>query len=330
MKHRDTALFLTLAGVWGASFVAIKTGLTGIPPVLFAAFRYDLAGVALLAVALATSDRWRPQSREEWEFVVVGGALLIGVHFSLLFVGQQYVTGTIGAVVASITPVLTPVFAWALLPRTHLRLRTGLGAVLGLLGVTIIAQPNPAALDDQALGVAILAIAMASFALGSVLTVRMPGHLPIVPAQAWMMLVGAGLLHATSAALPSESLAAVEWSAPVVVSLVYLALVASAAGFVIYFHLLERLGPVEISLVNYVTPAFAAVTGWLLLGEPVASTTVLGFTVILVGFSVLKWNVVSPFLADVRTHLHGRYDKRSVRDRPVTVTDGGVAGQDCD
>ena len=72
------------------------------------------------------------------------------------------------------------------------------------------------------------------------------------------------------------------------VALAYLALVASAGGFLVYFDLLDRLGPIEINLVSYVAPAAAALTGFLVLGEVIDLPTVGGFLVILAGFVLIK------------------------------------------
>jgi len=63
---------------------------------------------------------------------------------------------------------------------------------------------------------------------------------------------------------------------------------ASAVAYVIYFTLLDRLGPFEINLVSYVVPVVATVTGAVLLAEPVTALTIAGFAVIVVGFGLLK------------------------------------------
>ena len=51
-RYRNVALFLALAAIWGSAFMAIKAGLAYFPPVLFAAIRYDVAGVLMLAYAV--------------------------------------------------------------------------------------------------------------------------------------------------------------------------------------------------------------------------------------------------------------------------------------
>jgi len=60
------------------------------------------------------------------------------------------------------------------------------------------------------------------------------------------------------------------------------------ARILIYFDLLDRLGPIEINLVSYVAPVFAAVSGWLFLNEAITSNTVAGFLIICVGFALVK------------------------------------------
>ncbi|WP_323192374.1 DMT family transporter [Halostella sp. PRR32] len=286
-EFRNVGAFIALAVVWGSSFVAIEVGLASLPPVLFAAMRYDIAALVVLAYAAYSADRWIPRTASEWKLVSVGGTLVIGLHFALLFIGQQYVTSAIAAIVLSLTPVVTPLFAYLLLPGEKLS-RTGfVGVLLGLLGVAIVAQPTPSTLNGQLVGVGILFLAAVSFALGSVLTRRFTVALPAVPTQAWMMGIGAGILHGISA-LSGESFADATWTPTVVAGLLYLAVVAGAGGLMIYFDLLERLGPNETSLVNYVTPAIAAVVGWFALGETINAATIAGFGVIVCGFAAMK------------------------------------------
>lgn len=75
--YRNGGLFLLLSFLWGTAFMAIKVGLDFIPPVLFAAFRYDTAGVIMLGYAAYTTEYWRPRSRADWATVFIGATLII-------------------------------------------------------------------------------------------------------------------------------------------------------------------------------------------------------------------------------------------------------------
>jgi len=294
-SHSDIGLFVGLAAVWGTAYLAIQVGLRSIPPITFAALRYDVAGLVLLAatagLALRTGSRWRPRTREEWAFVGTGGLLVVGVHFALLFAGQQYVSGGVGSVVMSLSPVLTPAFALALLPDERPDRRQVVGVALGLVGVAVVARPDPSG-GQTALGVGLMFLSAASFALGSVLTRRYDSGLSLVAAQAWTMLLGAAFLDLLVVALPGESFRAVVPTPTALAALAYLSIVASVGGFVAYFRLLDRFGPNEASLVNYAVPMFAALSEWLALGRGISPPTVVGFAIVLAGFGAVKWRTL--------------------------------------
>ncbi|KZN23795.1 hypothetical protein A4G99_13135 [Haladaptatus sp. R4] len=289
-RYRNSVLFALLAVIWGSSFVAIKSGLHAFPPVLFAAFRYDVAGAALLTVVVGLGLRnddfqWRPTTRTDWTLVGIGGTFMFGAYLALLFTGQQYVTSGVGAVILSLKPVVTPLFALALLPNERFNALEVVGVLLALVGVVVVADPT--SIGGSTVGIALLLVAALVFAFASVVTQRLRTTLPALTQQAWMMVVGALVLHATSAAI--RGVPSVTFTRPALVSLAYLAFVASIGGYVIYFDLLERIGANEVNLVNYVVPVAATLFGWALLGEPITESTVSGFLVIVAGFVLLKW-----------------------------------------
>ena len=290
-RYRNLALFLVLAAVWGSAFMAIKAGLdAGFPPVLFAAVRYDIAGVLMLGYAWWVLDDPIPRGRTQWAAVAAGSVLMIAAYHAFLFVGEadDAVTSASAAVLVALSPVLTTGFARVFLPDERLEAAGIAGLALGLTGAVVLAEPDPNALLSGGMGAKLLVVAAAaSFALGSVLTRWLDSDLRIESMEAWSMLLGALLMHIVSAGL-GESIAVVEWNLLTLGSLGYLSVLASAVGFLIYFDLLDRLGPIEINLVSYVAPVFAAVSGWLVLDEVVTVETVAGFLLIVVGFGLLK------------------------------------------
>ncbi|MFB6233094.1 MAG: DMT family transporter, partial [Haloarculaceae archaeon] len=228
------------------------------------------------------------RSREEWVLVGIGGSLMIAAYHSFLFVGEQGTTSAAAAIIVSLSPILTTGFARAFLPDERLTLVGTVGLLVGFVGVGVLSNPDPSnLLNTRTVSLFLVFVAAAAFALGSVLTRRVDGELPIETMEAWSMLVGAALMHAASLGL-AESPSDVRWTPEAVLALLYLVVVASAVGFLIYFDLLERLGPIEINLVSYAAPVAAAVTGLVFLGETPTVHTVTGFVLILVGFVLLK------------------------------------------
>jgi drug/metabolite transporter (DMT)-like permease len=303
VRLRTPLLFLALAAAWGSAFTAIKAGLDFFPPVLFAALRYDIAGLLMLGYAVSATDRWRPRTRPEWAVVAAGGSLLIAAYHALLFVGEQGTTSAAAAIVVSLSPILTTGFARAFLPDERLTAVGVLGLLVGFAGVGVLSDPDPGnLLDPRTVSLGLVFLATTCFALGSVLTRRIEADLPIETMEAWAMLLGALLMHVASLGI-GESVAAVRLTGEALLALGYLSVVASALGFLIYFDLLERLGPIEINLVSYAAPVAAAVTGLVFLGEQPTPYTVVGFLLILVGFSLLKREALAEEYRSLRARL---------------------------
>ena len=288
-RHRTLLLFLALATVWGSAFVAISAGLKHLPPVLFAALRYDVAGVVMLAYAVYAVEDPIPRGRRQWATVAAGGSLLIAAYHTFLFVGQQHTTAAAAAVLVSLSPILTTGFARLLVPADALSPVGVLGVAIGLAGVVVVSGPDPSdPLSTDVLARVLVFLAAVSFALGAVLTRRIDADLRIETMEAWSMLAGAGIMHVVSLRL-GESVDRAALSHPEALgALAYLALAASAFGFLLYFDLLERLGAVEINMVSYVSPVVAAVVGWLYLGEVIDAATAVGFVLIATGFVLVK------------------------------------------
>jgi drug/metabolite transporter (DMT)-like permease len=303
VRYRNLVLFLVLAMVWGSAFMAIKAGLEYFPPVLYAAFRYDIAGVLMLGYAFYALDDPIPRTRGEWSLVIVGAVFLIAGYHSLLFIGEESetITSAAAAIIVSLSPVLTTATARAILPSERLKPAGIAGLLLGLLGVGVLSQPDPSNLLSANVVASLIIFAAAlSFAFGSVLTRRIDASLPIESLEAWSMIGGALLMHAISLSR-GESVANVHLTIEALAALGYLSLFASALGFLIYFDLLERLGPIEINLVSYVAPIFAALSGFLFLSEGITPATVGGFLVILVGFVLIKHDAIRQEVNSFRT-----------------------------
>jgi drug/metabolite transporter (DMT)-like permease len=315
MVDRRTVGFFALASLlFGGTFVAAKAGLAYFPPLLFVALRFDVAAVALAAYAIVVSSREEltPRTRGDVAGILATGVLAIGLTNALLFVGQQYATSAVGSIVFSLNPILTPVFAAAVLSDERLSARGGVGMLIGLLGVALVVNPDPAnLLGGDAMGKAILFAGAVSGALGSVLIRWADGTLSSTVWTAWGLPFGAALCHALSLSA-GESPAAVIWGPEALAALAYVGIFAGALAYIAYFGLLDATGAIKANLVFYVVPVVSTLGGWLLLGEEISGLAVVGFLTIFAGFAVLGSESV-----DVRTLLpdafagHGHPDEQA-------------------
>jgi drug/metabolite transporter (DMT)-like permease len=137
----DVSLFLLLSVLWGLSFPAIAVGLDYLPPLLFAAFRYDVAAVLLLAVAVLRIDVWLPRGRNNLAAICGGGLFLVAGN-GLLFIGQQTVPSGVAAILQALVPIITALWAFVLLGERLSRIGA-LGVATGHLGTVLVAQHEP-------------------------------------------------------------------------------------------------------------------------------------------------------------------------------------------
>ena len=289
-------LFCALATLWGFSFLAIAIGLESLAPVLFAAFRYDIAAVLLLGYALTSGATWRPSSRANAAGVLAGGVFLVAAN-ALLFVGQQTVPSGVAAIMQSLVPILTSLWALGLLPEERVSARGAVGVLLGFVGVGLIVRPNPAnLLGADVVGRLLILLQVAGVALGGVLIQRARPTLDNAALSGWSMLIGGVILHAVSAGIGEPFTLPTTAAAGLAVG--YLGVFATAVAFFIYFTLLELRGALETSLVAYLVPVVATVAGVVVLGESITPLTVVGFFVVFAGFVVLKRQAIADLVSE--------------------------------
>ena len=287
-RYRDVILFFLLAALWGGSFVAIEVGLAYYPPVLYAAYRFDVAALVLLTYALATESNPLPRTRSDLAAIGFGGGFNVAINNSLLFVGQQYTTSGIASITYSLVPIITAAMAAAWLGESGLDARGAFGVVLAFIGVGLVAQPDPANLaGGVTIGVGLIFLGVISVSFSSVGLRVVTTTFSSVALTAWAMVFGSLLMHGFSVGLgEAQRLPATD--PPALIALGFLGVLSSAVAYSIYFTLLDRLGPLEINLVSYVVPVVATVAGVVLLGESVTPLTLAGFGIIFAGFVLVK------------------------------------------
>ena len=325
---RRALLAFAVAGVlFGGTFVAAKAGLAYFPPLLFVALRFDVAAVALIAYAVATTprDQLLPSTWRDAAGILATGVLAIGLTNALLFVGQGYTSSAVAAIVFSLNPILTPIFAALLLADERLSRRGVAGMLLGFVGVALVVNPDPATVLDLGVGKAILLGGAITGAIGSVLIRWAGGSLSSTARTAWGLPFAAALSHLLSW-WTGESASAIVWHPEAVAALAYVGLLAGAVAYIAYFGLLDTAGAIRANLVFYAVPVVAALGGWALLGELVSTLAVGGFVTIFAGFAVIGSESI-----DVRTTLSRLRDRVSMpSDDTSTDAMDGPCGVEAD
>jgi len=299
-RNRTVGLFLLVTLLFGTAFPAVKTGLSFIPPLLFAAARSYLAAALLLVYVGATMEYWYPRSRRDVTAVLAGGLFLVG-GTGIGFVAQQSITAGVAAIIFSLAPIITAVLAWPLLPAERLGGRDYAGVLLGFVGIAAVIRPDPTTLlDPELVGKLLFFLGVVVVELGAVLVRRSRTSMPVPALTGWAMVLG-GTVHVVFARIVGESVASIQPTPLAAAMVVYLSVFVGVFGLVTYLVLMGEVGPLKANLTTYLTPIVALAIGWALLGERVQPLTLVGFGVIIAGFALLESRAIHAELVKFRS-----------------------------
>jgi drug/metabolite transporter (DMT)-like permease len=274
--------WLTLCIVWSSTWLVIKVGLRDLPPISYAAIRFVIAVIVLLAVS-AGRVRLLPQRASDYVLLAFTGVLMFAVNYGLLFWGELYVSSGLAAVLQATIPIFGMVFAHLMLPAEPLRLQKVAGSLLALGGVTIICTRllgfNGPMAFWGGLGI-VFGGAVAAFS-NVLLKARV---LQVAPGMiaAWQMIFGAAPLLVTGFVVEGNPLR-FHWSVLSIFCLLYLAVIGSALTFLLLYWLLPRMTVAKLQTVSLITPPGAVMLGWTVGGEEFPLSSLLGACLVLAG-----------------------------------------------
>ncbi len=280
----ELILLVTLAAIWSTSYTFIKIGVTTIPPVTLIAARTLIAGLLLLAI-LRMRGIAMPRDRDMWWRFLFQACLNSAVPFTLIAWAERTVDADLAVILNSTTPIFTFLLTIFITRHERVTLRTGFGIAVGLAGVTLIVGVGALSGLGQAIG-GQLAIVFATvlYAGAAIFGRTFRGVDAMVPA-AGSLLAGAALLIPLSVVF--ESPWTLHPSPAGLMALLALAILSTAIPFVIYFRLMQTLGPVRATSQAFLRVPFGVAIGSLALGETLSWTSWIGFACVIVGVGAM-------------------------------------------
>jgi drug/metabolite transporter (DMT)-like permease len=274
--------------VWGSTFLAIRIGDRELPPLLFAAMRFFVAGIVLYAWMIAQGER-SPTLRQ-WLASFVQALQIFVLDYGLLFWAEKRVPSGIAAVMLAIIPVFMALSEIAILRTQRLTIRLVAALLIGVGGVAILMSRslNLGGAPIETAGAVALLVAAISWSVASALSRKLPLPESKVMSSGSQMLAG-GVLLAACAAVFGEfrgfhplSVSSAAW-----LSLIYLIVAGSIIGFTAYVWLVHHESPTKVSTYAYVNPVVAVILGYLFGGETLGTRTILGALLVLISVVVI-------------------------------------------
>jgi drug/metabolite transporter (DMT)-like permease len=291
-KLTASVLLAALAAVvlWGASPVATKLAVTGLPPIPVAVLRTLIGGFGALALALAMRLPLPSTARQRGTLALSGFAGFIA--FPVLFtLGLAATTANRASIILAMLPVLTGAYAHAL-ERHWPAVRWWIGCAIAVAGeVLLIAWRAPhastvAIAGPTLWGDALVVLSTLFAATGYVAGARLKqlGY-PSTAATFWGAAASA---IATVPALPwllaDVDLAAapgLAWA-----GVLYLAVAVTIVGYVLWYWALGKGGIARVGLMQFLQPVSGLLLAALLLGEGLTLPLAIAAALVLTGVFV--------------------------------------------
>ncbi len=293
MSRRGWVLFAAMSLIWGIPYLLIKVADGGVSVPVLVFVRVALGSLLLLPVALRRRELGA--LRGHWRWLVTFAVVEIIGPFALLSSAEKHLASSTSGLLVAAVPIIGAVLAQFTGGSDRLTLVRWTGLLIGLAGVAVLAGPDAA--HGDALSVGAVLLTALGYAIGPIIANRKLAGVPPAAVNT-VCLAMAALVYLVPAIVtrPHELP-----SAEVILSLLALGAICTAAAFVVFFALIAEVGPARATVITYVNPAVAVALGVLVLNEHL-TPAVVGAFVLILGGSILATRPSFPAPAPPADH----------------------------
>jgi drug/metabolite transporter (DMT)-like permease len=297
MTARAWWLFAAVSIVWGVPYLFIKLAVEDLSPIWVAFGRIVVAFVVLLPYA------WHKGAlrglHRHWKPLLVYSVIEICLPWPLIGFGEERISSGLAAILIAAVPLIVAVMAIWIDHEERAEGSRLVGLVVGFAGVVVLLGLDVAGRPGELLGAFAVLLAAVGYACGPMMIKHNFRDVDPLGTVTASMGISALVLAPFAAFSAPASMPGGEAIASVVV----LGLLASAAGFLLFFALIRAVGPGRATVITFVNPVVAVALGIVLLDEGLGLSAVAGLLLILAGSWLSTGGRMPPGLM---TRLPGR------------------------
>ena len=291
MRVTDYFRLFLLAAIWGASFLFMRLAVPQFGAINTAFLRvfFGFAGLAVILFMFKSSFDFK----DKFKSSAMLGVINSGLPFLMYCLAAKWLPAGYSAVLNATTPLMGALFG-SLCFAEKLTARKWYGVVLGVVGITVItAIGETQSSDKQIIGVIACLIATGCYGIASFLTrnwISNKGGLD-PKLTAFGSQIGASLFLLPFFIWSTGTGPSVDWlQQEAWISVLAVGFICTACAYILYFRLIADVGPLRSLTVTFLIPPFGVLWGYLVLGETINNSFVVGSVII----GVAVWMVVSP------------------------------------
>jgi drug/metabolite transporter (DMT)-like permease len=275
VTRRAWILFAAMGLLWGIPYLLIKVAVADLSPVTLVLLRTGIA--ALLLVPLAAARGSLRPLLPHWKAVLAYTVVEVTVPWLLLSNAERHLSSSLTGLLIAAVPLIGAVLGLVLGGDERLDVRRAAGLVIGFAGVAALLGLDLSVIDAGS--VAQVGLVTLGYAIGPMIVARRLAAAPSLGVVAVSLALTAVLYAPVGVAQLPRAVP----PAPVLGSVVILAVLCTAVAFLVFFALIAEAGPLRAQAITYVNPAIALALGVALLGEPFTVGAAVGFVLIVAG-----------------------------------------------
>jgi drug/metabolite transporter (DMT)-like permease len=272
---------------WGSAFVAIRYSVQSVHPAFVAGLRYLVAGLVLMGYLLLRGHPVRLTKKEILKITVLA-LMMFTCNTILLGYGSRVLSAGLTALIISTIPMFIGLLETIWFGGKNMSPAAWAGTFAGFCGLMILMQRS---LSDgpltrqTVLACGALILAAFAWAAGSVFSRHTTFYAAPLVCNSWQMLIG-GVINLLIG-ISLGGLQTSHWTTGGIISLTYLAMFGTLAGYTSYMFLLRNVSLSAAATYAYVNPLVAVLLGWLILREAIKGTQWLGMVIVLASVAVV-------------------------------------------
>ena len=288
MRIKEWAAFIALGLIWGTSFLWIKIALAETGPFTLVGFRL-LFGFGLLLVVLVVQRPKLPRDRRTLLAFAVMGLVNTALPFILITWGETRIPSSLASILNGSVPLFTIVIAHFWLHDEKITTARLVGLVVGFIGIVVLVSGDltPDNIHSDIWGQLAVVAASISYATAITFSRRYLRGQPPVLQTGMVLLIADSIIWVTAFGGAERPLQLPHTFLPWF-AILWLGLLGTCLAYLLFFWLINAVGPTRASLVTYVFPVVGLVLGILILHEAADWRLVAGSLLIVGGIVVVN------------------------------------------
>ena len=280
---------VTVAVVWGTTYLGIRIAVHTIPPWFVTAMRQGIASLILLVVLLKQNQlKWIgwPSLRRQ----ILLSSLMIIIANGMTTVAEQSIPSGLTSLLNALNPIVVFIGCVAI-GLQKLTLKGVVGVLVGFLGVAFIFRDGLGDILDPnyKTGIIYLSIAISGWAAGTIYTKKYTHQSSNIILDLFYQFVFSAVVQLIFAFTFSDTIEPSTWSGQSLLAVLYLGVFGSIVGYFCYIYALKRVTATEVSILSYFNTIIAIFLGWLVLDEVITFDLLIATVLIILGVFITNY-----------------------------------------